>query len=145
MKDHPKIKVTKTFGAPAEKIFDAWIDPEMIGQWMFGPELREEEVVRLETDPEEGGTFSFVVRRDGEELNHLGRYLELDRPRRLVFTWGIESESEEESVVTIEITPAEGGCRLTLTHTLDPKWAEYADRTRESWSYMLDKLSEIIR
>lgn len=136
----PKVKVAKDFSAPTAKVFDAWLDPEMIGQWMFGPDVREEEIVKLETDPVEDGTFSFAVRRDGELINHLGKYHELKRPHRLVFTWGIESESEDESVVTIDIESTENGCRLTLVHELDPKWEEYAERTKESWSHMLDKL-----
>lgn len=142
--DHnPVVKIIKDFNVPAEKVFDAWLDPEMLSRWMFGPDLREEEIVKLETNPEEGETFSYIVRRGDEVLNHLGTYLELDRPRRLVFTWGIKSESEGESVVSIDIVPAEDGCRLTLVHELDPKWEAYADRTKAGWSYMLDKLNVV--
>ncbi len=142
--NRPQVKIIKDFNTSAEKIFDAWLKPAMIGRWMFGPEVRDEEIVKLETNPDEGGTFSFVVRRDGELINHLGTYLELNRPERLVFTWGIESESEDESVVTIDIESTGNGCRLILTHELDPKWEEYADRTKEGWSTMLDKLEELI-
>ncbi|WP_335342470.1 SRPBCC domain-containing protein [Polycladomyces zharkentensis] len=62
----------------------------MIGKWMFGPAHpeREEEVVRISLDPRVGGSFSFVVRRQGQEMDHVGEYLEIERPRRLVFTWG---------------------------------------------------------
>lgn len=141
--NRPHVVVTKKFDVIPVKIFDAWLDPEMISRWMFGPDVREEEIIKLVTDPQEGGTFSFVVRRDDEVINHLGTYLELDRPRRLMFTWGIESESEGESVVTIDIESTKTGCRLTLVHELDPKWEEYADRTKEGWSTMLDKLDDI--
>lgn len=139
-----KVTIVKAFDSPPEQVFDAWLDTEMIGRWMFGPGVRDEEIVNLESHPEKGGTFSFVVRRGDEELNHLGTYLEIERPVRLVFTWGVKSESEDESVVTIELESTENGCRLTLTHTLDPKWAEYTDRTREGWSHMLDKLKKIL-
>ncbi len=83
----PQVKVVKHFNVPVEKVFDAWLDPYMIGRWMFGPELRNEEIIKLETNPETGGTFSFVVRRDGEELDHKGTYREVKRHERLVFTW----------------------------------------------------------
>lgn len=143
-KVRPKVKVTKSFNISAEKIFDAWLDPEKVGQWMFGPDVRDEEIVTMEIDPEEGGLFSFAVRRDGEIINHIGTYQELERPHRLVFTWGIESVSEDESVVTIDIDSTENGCRLTLVHELDPKWEEYAEQTKEGWGHMLDKLKEFI-
>ncbi|NGP87091.1 SRPBCC family protein [Fodinibius halophilus] len=143
-KNHPQLTVTKRFNVPAENVFDAWLDPEIISQWMFGPELRDEEIIKLETDPREGGPFSFVVRRGDDVLNHLGKYLEIDRPHRLVFTWGVESESAEESEVTIDIESTETSCQLTLVHELDPKWEEYACRTKEGWSTMLEKLKEIV-
>lgn len=56
---------------------------------MFGPAVRDEAIVRLDLAPHVGGSFSFVVRRQGEEINHVGTYLEIERRRRLVFTWGI--------------------------------------------------------
>ena len=82
------VTVRRRFSASAEQVFDAWLDPAMIGQWMFGPKLRDEEIVSLKVDAQVGGRFSFVVRREGKELDHVGKYLEIDRPRRLVFTWG---------------------------------------------------------
>lgn len=139
-----KVQVTKTFKTIPDKVFEAWINPEKIGKWMFGPDVRDEQIVSLENHPEKGGTFSYVVRRDGEEINHTGEYLDLKKPARVIFTWGIEGESEGESEVRVEINPIPGGCTLTLTHTLDPKWEEYAERTRNGWSTMLDKLDEFL-
>lgn len=144
MDDRPQVKVTKNFSVSAEKVFDAWLDPELLSRWMFGPEVREEKIVALENDPHKGGRFSYVVLRDGKEIDHKGTYRKIDRPHRLVFTWGVDVEAGDESVVTIDITPTDDGCRLTLVHEMDPKWAEYKDRTKEGWAYMLGKLKEII-
>jgi uncharacterized protein YndB with AHSA1/START domain len=63
-----KIRVTRLFTATAERVFDAWLKPEMIGTWMFGPAVREEEVIGIAMDSRVGGSFSFVVRRQGEEI-----------------------------------------------------------------------------
>lgn len=142
--DKLKVTITKNFKSLPEEVFDAWVDTRKISRWMFGPEVREEEIIKLENNPEPGGTFSFVVRRGADEINHLGEYLEIKRPEKLVFTWGIEGESEDESVVRVEITPIPGGCLLTLVHELDPKWEEYTERTQEGWNTMLEKLEEFI-
>lgn len=141
--NRPQVKVMKEFNISAERVFDAWLDTEMIEQWMMGSDLRDEEVLNLETNPKVGGTFSFVVLRDGEELDHKGTYRVVDRPNRLVFTWGVNEEAGDESVVTIDIEPTEDGCRLTLTHEMDPKWEDYVDRTRDGWTLMLNKLDEV--
>jgi uncharacterized protein YndB with AHSA1/START domain len=81
-----QVCVTRRFDAAPDRVFDAWLNPELIRAWMFGPAVRGEEVVRITNDPRVGGSFSFVVRRQGEEINHVGEYLEIQRPWRLVFT-----------------------------------------------------------
>jgi uncharacterized protein YndB with AHSA1/START domain len=135
-----KVSVSRHFDASPERLFDAWLDPEMIGKWMFGPALREEEVLRIVADARVGGSFSFLVRRQGQEIDHVGKYREIDRPRRLVFTWGIAGDSERESLVIIEIVPQESGAELSLIHEMDPKWADYSSRTEAGWTKMLAAL-----
>jgi uncharacterized protein YndB with AHSA1/START domain len=137
-----RVRVSRSFAAPPEWVFDAWLDPARIGKWMFGPAIREEEVLHLKTDPRVGGKFSFLVRRKGTQIDHVGTYREIDRPRRLVFTWGVAGQSSDESVVTIEIRAMDTGCDLTLTHEMDPKWADYASRTEAGWTKMLNALAQ---
>ncbi len=138
----PMVRVFRSFAAPAEWVFDAWLDPTSIGKWMFGQAVRDEEVLHLKIEPRVGGAFSFLVRRQGTVIDHVGTYREIDRPRRLVFTWGIAGESSDESVVTIEVRPTGTGCELHLTHELDPKWADYVSRTEAGWTKMLNTLAE---
>jgi uncharacterized protein YndB with AHSA1/START domain len=130
------VRVTHRYAASAERVFDAWLDPAMIGRFMFGPRLRDERIVRLGLVPKVGGEFSFVVERQGHEVDHLGTYQAIDRPRRLVFTWGIRENLPETSLVTLEIEPLSSGCELTLTHAMDPKWAEWQDRVAAGWTKM---------
>lgn len=144
MSEPIQMRIKRRFSASPERVFDAWLDPRMIGQWMFGRALREEEVLRIAVDARVGGSFSFLVRREQQELDHVGKYLEIDRPRRLAFSWGIGTASEEESRVTIDIAPQGAGCELTLTHRMHPKWAEYAGRTEAGWTRMLDELAKAL-
>jgi uncharacterized protein YndB with AHSA1/START domain len=134
------VQVTHRYAASAERVFDAWLDPAMIGRFMFGPHLRDERIVRLQVEPKVGGEFSFVVERQGHEIDHLGTYLEIERPRRLAFTWGIREHLPEAARVTIEISPVGAGCELTLTHQMDSKWAEWKDRVSAGWTMMATAL-----
>lgn len=138
------VKVVRRFSVPAERVFDAWLDPAWLGRWMFGPAVRDEEIVRLTVDAKVGGKFSFVVRRKGQEFDHVGEYLELCRPTRLGFTWGMREQLPETSRVTIDLAPAGHGCEFTLTHEMDPKWADFADRTRQGWTHMVEKLDQVL-
>jgi uncharacterized protein YndB with AHSA1/START domain len=36
-----KVVVKRRFNACPERVFDAWLDRNLIGQWMFGPKLRD--------------------------------------------------------------------------------------------------------
>lgn len=142
--NHPtpvQARVTQHFAVPAARVFDAWLNPAMIGKWMFEPALREEEVVRITVDGRVGGHFSFVVRRQGQEFDHIGEYLELERPHRLVFTWGIRGQSQDESRVIIAIVPQGDGCELTLVHEMAPAWADFVERSQAAWAQMVGVLA----
>ncbi|KAF1711813.1 SRPBCC family protein [Pseudoxanthomonas sacheonensis] len=137
-----EVRVTRYFETAPERVFDAWLVPRTLGQWMFGPRVREENVVRLDVDPRVGGSFSLKVERNGEIIDHVGRYLEIERPHRLVFTWAVKGQSDDEpSQVRIDIAASSSGCVLTLVHSMDAKWAEYAQRTQDGWNTMLDALA----
>jgi uncharacterized protein YndB with AHSA1/START domain len=140
---NPSVKaiVTKRFAVPAERVFDAWLDPAMLGRWMFGPNVRAERIVRLGTEPRVGGRFSFVVDRAGVEIDHVGEYLEIERPRLLVFTWATRDRLPETSRAIVELTPLDGACELTLTHVMGEAWAGFADQAAGSWRKMLEALA----
>ena len=82
-----QVRVTHDYTASAERVFDAWLDPKMLAKFAFGPQLRDEEIVHLKVDARVGGRFSFLVRRQGAEIDHVGQYFDLERPRRLSFSW----------------------------------------------------------
>jgi uncharacterized protein YndB with AHSA1/START domain len=99
------VQVAREFDASPERVFDAWLNPDLVGRWMIGPALREETVLRIAVDPRAGGRFSFLVLRDGQEIDHVGEYLVLARPHRLVFTWGVAAIAEGDSRVTVNVGP----------------------------------------
>jgi uncharacterized protein YndB with AHSA1/START domain len=127
-----KVQVSHHFAASAERVFDAWVDPARAGQWLFATPTGE--MVRVEMDARVGGTWVVTERRDGEDVEHRGEYLEIDRPRRLVFTLRVPKYSQERDRIIVEITPLLNGCDLTLTHEMSPDFAEYANRTEEGWA-----------
>lgn len=106
----------------------------MVRRW-FAPGMGE--LGRIEVDARVGGWFSFVDRRDGEDIDHIGQYLEIDRPRRLAFTWAIRGVENDISQVTIDIVPLGKGCELTLTHEMDSEWADFVQSAENSWMLML--------
>lgn len=137
--------VLHRFDVSAERVFAAWFDPVGLGRWMFGSGVHDERVVRLTLDARVGGRFSFVVEREGREVNYVGEYLEIDRPRLLVFTWGRREDLPGTSRVIVELTPRDRGCEVKLTHLMDAEWSAHADQVAEIWTKLLDALEQAIR
>ena len=137
-----RVVVSQRFAVPAESVFDAWLDPEWIGRWVAGQTLRDERVVRGEFEPHVGGRVSFVVERQGVEIERVGKYLELDRPGLLVFTWTTLDTLPDTSRLIVEILPCVGGCDLTLTHVMSGNGTEFTDQAAGSWREMLRALAD---
>jgi uncharacterized protein YndB with AHSA1/START domain len=141
---NPTARVTRHIKAAPERVFDAWLDPDLLGQWMFGPNVREEEVLHLNVIPMVGGSFSFLVRRGDAEIDHVGEYLEIDRPRRIVFTWGVrQDEGTDFSRMIVEVTPSEGGSELNISQELTAEWADFVERAQGAWERMADALARL--
>ena len=138
-----KAIAVQTFRVPAQHVYDAILDPAMIARFMFGPLLREEEILHIRNDPKVGGRFSFKVRRGDQELDHVGAYLELTPPSRIVFTWAVIPQPES-STISMDISPTADGCSLRLTHDMPPEYADFVDRARGSWEKMLGALATLL-
>jgi uncharacterized protein YndB with AHSA1/START domain len=139
--DRAMVRVTHRFSTSAERVFDAWLDPAKARKFLFTTPTGQ--IVRAEIDARVGGAFCFVDRRDGEDVEHSGKYLEIDRPRRLVFSFVVPKYSREITRVTIEIAPEGSGCTLTLTH--EGVLLEWAKPTEGGWTGILkDLASEVL-
>lgn len=145
MTHRPAAIAVQTFTVPPQRVYDAILDPAMIARFMFGPLLREEEILHIRNEPRVGGTFSYRVRRGDIEIDHIGTYLELEPPGRIVFSWSIAGQGDDDpSIVTLDITPTTDGCSLRLTHEMDEKWADFVDRSRAGWQKMLGVLTTLL-
>ena len=131
------VRVVRHFEFSAERVFDAWLDPLRVGRWLFATPGGE--MVRVKIDARVGGGFVIVDRRAGEDVEHQGEYLEMDRPKRLVFRFLVPKYSPLYSRVVIDIVPAGGGCDLTLVH--EGVLSEYEERTQSGWTGILEKLA----
>jgi uncharacterized protein YndB with AHSA1/START domain len=130
------VRVTRKFTASAERVFDAWLDPANAGKWLFVTPTGK---MKAEIDARVGGKFNFTDRRNGEDIEHIGEYLEIDRPRRLVFKFVVPKYTQIWTQVAIDITPLESGCETTLTH--EGVLPEYQSRAESGWTMILDGLA----
>jgi uncharacterized protein YndB with AHSA1/START domain len=136
-----RLSVERRIAAPPEQVFDAWLDPKAVGRWLFA--TPDGTMEKVEIEPRVGGRFMIAERRGDELAEHFGEYVEIDRPRRLVFTFATSVE-ETPSRVTVTMEPDGEATRLTLVHEMDAKWADYADKTRQGWTMIVDGLARTL-
>jgi uncharacterized protein YndB with AHSA1/START domain len=134
------VRVTHRFTAPAERVFDAWLDPQKARRFLFATPTGQ--MVKAETDPRVGGKFTFTDRRDGVDVEHTGEYLEIERPRRLVFTFVVPLYSAVVTKAIIDIVPLADGCELTLTH--EGVLPDYESKVQEGWGKICGGLAAIL-
>jgi uncharacterized protein YndB with AHSA1/START domain len=134
-----KARVTRRFSASPQRVFEAWLDPTTAGKWLFATPTGT--MMCTEIDARAGGWFYIVERRNGENVEYIGEYLELVRPRRLVFTLLAEKYSLDFDRVTVEVLPLGTGCELSLAHET---MAQFAQEVSRDWIEALDALSAVL-
>jgi uncharacterized protein YndB with AHSA1/START domain len=127
------VRVTRTFDVPDERLYDAFLDPAQARRFLFATAAGE--MVRADIDARVGGHFTLTDRRDGEDVEHSGEYVELERPRRIVFDFRVPKYSSQTTRMTIEI---EDG---TVTVTQHDAPEEMAEKIRAGWGSILERLA----
>ena len=148
MAERIEVKVSHRFRASAERVYDAWLNPDKVRVWMrtAGQSMGlSGDIGQIEIDPKVDGAFLFSDMRDGVETKHWGTYLELDRPHRIVFTWIIdEAEESDPGRVNLTIELDGEGCIVTIVHDMDAKWADYEEQTKNGWSCMMQAIDALL-
>ena len=147
------VRVTQRYNLPAARVFDAWLTPAQAARFLFT--TRTGNVLQCEIDARVGGGFTVTDRRpnaDGDdsfyEAQHRGVYVEMVRPTRLAFDFGIEPLTPDSTTrVTIDVVPLGVSiCELVLTHelgnSLDAR--ANAERARQGWTRMLEQLNKVL-
>jgi len=128
-----EITVTRAIPAPAEKVFDVWMDPSPGAPW-FGSE-------RLIFNPFVDGLFYFARTYEGRTWPHYGRFVSIERPHRLEHTWVSEATKGVESVVSVTFEPRGDQCEVTLRHSGVPD-DEMGRQHEEGWAWVLSTFAE---
>ncbi|HEX5658927.1 MAG TPA: SRPBCC domain-containing protein [Polyangiales bacterium] len=114
MADPISLTVTKFIRADRQKVFAAWVTPEIMDQWFCPRDLT---IADSSSDVRVGGSFHAVMEGDGKTFTVRGVYREVVANEKLVFTHRWDEPEAVETLVTVELTERDGGTLVTLTHT----------------------------
>jgi uncharacterized protein YndB with AHSA1/START domain len=129
--------VRRFIPAPRERVFQAWLDPESLVQWMRPGGATD---ATAEVEPRVGGRFRIVMIEGPKRYEHTGEYLLIQPPERLEFTWISDATDHRPTVVTVELREQERGTELLLTHRRLPPGQ--VESHRRGWSDILRLLEQ---
>jgi len=145
------VRLHRTIAAPRDRVYRAWLDPDLLACWMAPGAL---DVTRAEVDERVGGHFRiWHAGPEGDVGGFEAELLELVPGERIVFRWGFVGPDRlagptYDSLLTITLREApDGATELTLVHErLDELAAalpDVADNVGRGWELALDKLQQL--
>jgi len=129
--------VRRFIPAPRTRVFAAWLDPASLATWMRPAGTTD---VTVEVDPRVGGNFRIVMVQGPKQYEHTGKYLVIEPPHRLSFTWVSQHTDHKPTTVMVELFEREAGTELVLTHRQLP--SSELESHRSGWSDIVRELQE---
>jgi uncharacterized protein YndB with AHSA1/START domain len=137
----PIVQLRRRVKAPAEQIFDLWTKPDLMVRWLSPfPGTVD---CKASCDLRPGGAFSLVMVSGESSREVSGTYVQIDRPRKLVFTWIGPLTNNVNTLVTLELNPRGDETDLVLTHERLPTAAIVEGHTM-GWGHILDHLADAV-
>ena len=140
MNSDRKLHLSKWIGAKRDKVFAAWVDPELMRQWFCPRDLT---LVEAEADVRVGGRFRAAMSNGTQTYTVHGRYHEVVPGRRLVFSHLWEEQDAVETLVTVEFADQDGGTLVSVTHERF-RSGESAKGHEDGWHSTLDHLADFL-
>ncbi|WP_277674380.1 SRPBCC family protein [Piscibacillus halophilus] len=148
------LTIGKSFNVGPEKVFEAWVTPDLMKKWLFTTEPTNQVA---KSDPHVGGQWEIVDHREGKDYRAIGKYLELQSPNRLVKTFKMPQFSDTEDTITVEIESTEEGAEMKFEQKIivphEKEWSkediekacqEYHDQSKIGWNMMFDGLKQLV-
>lgn len=133
-------RATTTINAPISKVWEALTNPSLIKQYLYGTEVT--------SDWKVGSPITYKGEWQGKAYEDKGKILQMEPERLLVSTFwsslaGLPDVPENYKTVRYELSPENGGTRITLTQDNNASQEE-ADHSQKNWNTVLDELKKLL-
>jgi uncharacterized protein YndB with AHSA1/START domain len=136
--------ITRTFAAPVEAVFDAWVTPASFAAW-FGGSGATVPVESVTMDARPGGswTATMILGAGMPDMNWIGDYVEVDRPHKLVLTIA-DRPGDARETITVTFAAVDGGTLMTFSQTGGNLSPEQYEATTVGWNGFFDALASLL-
>jgi uncharacterized protein YndB with AHSA1/START domain len=138
----PGITMTRVFGAPRERVWREWTEPEAFADWFGGTESE----VPLDTvamDVRPGGEWRLTMYFGAErrEIRWRGDYREVVAPERLVFTVTDQPDGAAYELVTVVLVDlGDGRTEMQFEQRGGGLTPEEYERAGQGWGAFFDRV-----
>lgn len=136
------VRVQRVMPAAPDVVFDQWLDPVALEEWMCPHPVR---VLDVTVEPHIGGRVRFDVDDSGTRVLITGQFLTIDRPRLLSFTWANSNwpDPTSESVVNVAFEPVgDDETLMSIEHSLLPP--EEFESFDNGWTLTFEQLAAVL-
>jgi len=139
------LNLTRFIRAPREKVFDAFVDEAALSRWHCP---RGMSVASAVVDARVDGAWRIEMRtRDNANHSVGGRYREIKRAERLVYTWvweqSVEGMAGMQTLIEIDFVARDGGTEIQMRHSGFP--AEAARNGHgQGWNSVFNRLTDLL-
>lgn len=142
MTEAPTVRLRRLMPAAPDVVFDQWLDPESLREWMCPRPVRCVEVL---VEPRVGGIVRFDIDDSGASVLITGQFLTIERPRVLRFTWSNSDwvDPSVVSIVSVEFEPVgENQTMMSIEHSLLPP--EEFENFHSGWILTFEQLGSFL-
>jgi uncharacterized protein YndB with AHSA1/START domain len=141
--DSTTLRLERTFDAPAQDVFDAWTNPEVLRRWWVANPTWRTPVA--DVDLRVGGSYRLSMEDPDAGTVHTvrGEYREVCPPERLVYSWCWEEDEGRTghvSTVTVDFL-AEGERTMVVLEHSGLESPESRERHGHGWQGCLEVLA----
>lgn len=148
MTETKELVITRTFDAPRELVYQAFVDPDQISQW-FGPVGFSVPRDTVEVDPKPGGVYRFTMVNDEnpeEKSPADATFVEIVENELIVGreVWEMPGMDPVEMTMRLEFHDEDDGKKTRIVLTQGPYTVEMEDMARQGWESSFTKLDTLL-
>ncbi|MEM9410971.1 MAG: SRPBCC domain-containing protein [Planctomycetota bacterium] len=142
-----RLIVTRTYNAPRELVFEAWVETSKVQQWWGCAQCTN---VRSEIEPKVGGKYNHHMTIEGAgEVPVFATLIEYEPPSKISYETSLPDNENIKMSVHIEFFETPEGTLIRLEHIGIPDFRvdgeiELRSIVREGWTTAFEKLEKFL-
>lgn len=135
-----ELAISRTFNAPATKVYGAWSQPELFRHWWMPKSVSGMSLASCDMDVRTGGRYRLEFDAGGSKtMAFYGKYLEVVPNERIVWT---NDEGEEGAITTVTFEDRSGKTLLSF-HEIYPSTELLVEALEGSAAALPEQLEQL--